>query len=76
MFVELHTQFLHNLICTAHQFYSDTADLPKSHPSQLVEFTLGARVAQPVNNPNTDPPNDLDLENVDFDVSYVNLAIA
>jgi hypothetical protein len=56
------------------KFYSDIADLPKSHPSQLIEFTLGARIALPVVDRSKDPPNDLDLENVDFDVSYVNVA--
>jgi hypothetical protein len=57
--------------------YSDDSDLPKNDPSQLLEFTLGARVdLGKVKNPATDPPNALDLENVDFDVSYVNLAYA
>jgi hypothetical protein len=57
-------------------FYSDHADLPKNDPSQQTEFTLGARVEQVVKNPATDPPNTLDVMNVDvdFDVSYVNLA--
>jgi hypothetical protein len=55
-------------------FFSDDADLPKNDPSQQAEFTLGARVAQVVVNPATDPPNTLDVMNVDFDVSYVNLA--
>lgn len=60
---------------SALQFYSDPADLPKADPAQLLEFTLGARVdLTPVNNPDTDPPNTLDLMNVDFDVSYVNVA--
>ncbi len=62
--------------CQPLQFFSDDADLPKNDPSQLVEYTLGARIALPVNNPATDPPNALDLRNVDFDVSYVNLAFA
>ena len=56
------------------KFYSDDADLPKNDPTQLLEYTLGARIALPVSNPNTDPPNTLDLRNVDFDVSYVNIA--
>jgi hypothetical protein len=60
--------------CQPLQFFSDDSDLPKADPSQLTEYTLGARIALPVNNPNTDPPNDLDLANVDFDVSYVNVA--
>jgi hypothetical protein len=55
------------------QFFSDNADLPKSDPSQLLEFTLGARVAQSGDDPNS-PPNTLDLGNVDFDVTYVNVA--
>jgi hypothetical protein len=59
------------------QFFSDTAgDLPKNDPSQLLEYTLGARVQLIVNDPNTDPTNALDLQNVDFDVSYVNVAYA
>ena len=62
--------------CQPLQFFSDEADLPKNDPSQLVEYTLGARIALPVKNPATDPPNALDLRNVDFDVSYVNLAFA
>jgi hypothetical protein len=53
-------------------FYSDDADLPKADPSQLLEFTLGARIAQPL--VGNKPPNILDLMNVDFDVSYVNVA--
>ena len=60
-------------------FYSDTADLPKSDPSQLLEYTLGARqdiTGQPGFNPRTQPPNVLDTRNVDFDVSYVNLAFS
>jgi hypothetical protein len=53
----------------------DSADLPKNDPQQLLEFTLGARIdLEPVKNPATDPPNGLDLKNVDFDVSYVNIA--
>lgn len=62
--------------CQPLQFFSDDSDLPKNDPSQLVEYTLGARIALPVSNPDTDPPNALDLRNVDFDVSYVNLAFA
>jgi hypothetical protein len=59
------------------RIYSDDSDLPKNDPSQLIEFTLGARIdLGKVNNPDTDPPNALDLANVDFDVSYVNLAFA
>jgi hypothetical protein len=59
------------------QFFSDTGgDLPKNDPSQLIEYTLGARVQLVVNDPNTDPTNALDLQNVDFDVSYVNVAYA
>ena len=59
------------------QFFSDTTDLPKNDPAQLLEYTLGARVQLIVaENPSTDPTNTLDLRNVDFDVSYVNLAFA
>lgn len=57
----------------APSFYSEHADLPKNDPSQLLEYTLGARVELKVKNPATDPQNTLDLRNVDFDVSYVNL---
>jgi hypothetical protein len=60
--------------CQPLQFFSDDSDLPKADPSQLTEYTLGARIALPVKNPNTDPPNDLDFVNVDFDESYVNVA--
>lgn len=58
-------------------FYSDSADLAKADPSQLLEFTLGARqdiTGSPGFNPAILPPNVLDARNVDFDVSYVNLA--
>jgi len=59
--------------CETLQFFSDVTNLPKSDPSQLLEMTLGARIdLQPVKTPATDPPNALDLRNVDFDVSYVN----
>jgi hypothetical protein len=58
------------------KFFSDTTDLPKNDPAQLLEYTLGARVQQVVKNQNTDPTNTLDLRNVDFDVSYVNVAFA
>lgn len=58
--------------CKSLQFFSDEANLPKADPSQLFEYTLGARLEIPVNNAATDPPNALDLSNVDFDVSYVN----
>jgi hypothetical protein len=57
--------------CQALTIYSDTADLPKNDPSQLLEYTLGAMNKPP-------PPSmiafALDTRNVDFDVSYVNLA--
>ena len=46
--------------------------LPKNGPSQLFEATLGARQAQEV--VNDGPPNKLDKNNADFDVSYVNVA--
>ena len=48
--------------------------LPKYGPSQLLEATLGARQAQKV--VNDSPPNVLDIRNVDFDVSYVNVGYA
>ena len=56
------------------RIYSDIVDLPKNDPSQLIEFTLGAQQVLLVKNPATDPPKKLDLRNVDFDVSYVNVA--
>jgi hypothetical protein len=62
--------------CQGLKFFSDNSDLPKADSSQLIEHTLGARVQLGVNNPATDPPNTLDLQNVDFDVSYVNVAFA
>jgi hypothetical protein len=46
----------------------------KNGPSQLIEATLGARQAQKV--VNDSPPNRLDVRNVDFDVSYVNVGFA
>ena len=62
-------------LCEPLVFYSDTDNLPNRDPNQLVEYTLGARQdLEPVANPNTDPPNALDVQNVDFDVSYVNHA--
>ncbi len=60
--------------CQGLKFFSDDSDLPKADSSQLLEYTLGARVQLVVTNPKTDPSNTLDLQNVDFDVSYVNLA--
>jgi hypothetical protein len=47
---------------------------PKNAPSQLIEATLGARQAQEV--VNDSPPNKLDVNNADFDISYVNIAYA
>ena len=48
--------------------------LPKFGPSQLIEATLGAKNAQDV--VNDSPPYVLDIANVDFDVSYVNVGYA
>jgi hypothetical protein len=60
--------------CQPLTIYSDDADLPKNDPSQLIEYTVGAR-----NDP-IDPGKGsyylLDTANVDFDVSYVNVAFA
>jgi len=58
--------------CQPLKVYAVDADLPKNDPSQLLEFTLGARVDRG-KVPDDEPPNDLDLRNVDFDVSYVNV---
>ena len=56
-------------------FKKDTeGTLGKNGPSQLIEATLGARQAQKV--VNDSPPNALDIRNVDFDVSYVNVGYA
>lgn len=55
-------------------FFSDTANLPISGPGQLFEATLGARTIHTVAAGDNDPPNTLDTENVDFDVSYVDVA--
>jgi hypothetical protein len=52
------------------QFFSDTASIGKSDPSQLIEFNLGA--LQLIAGRSV--PNALDTSNVDFDVSYVNVA--
>jgi len=60
--------------CKPLTLYSAEADLPKADFQQLLEFTLGALNEVKVNNPATDPPNTLDVRNVDFDVSYVNPA--
>jgi hypothetical protein len=49
--------------------YSDTTDLPKSDGSQLLEYTLGA-----LGTPKAPILFSLDTRNVDFDVSYVNVA--
>jgi hypothetical protein len=53
-------------------FFSDPASLPINGPGQLFEATLGARVQQKV--VNDSPPNTLDTQNADFDVSYVDVA--
>ena len=57
--------------CTL-DFFSDPASLPINGPAQLFEATLGARVQQTV--VNNSPPNTLDPQNADFDVSYVDVA--
>jgi hypothetical protein len=55
-------------------FFSDTkGTLKKNGPSQLLEGTMGARQDLKTTDPNK-PPNQLDIGDVDFDVSYVNLA--
>jgi hypothetical protein len=53
-------------------FFKDPASLPINGPGQLFEATLGARVQQKV--VNDSPPNALDPQNADFDVSYVDVA--
>jgi hypothetical protein len=53
-------------------FFKDPASLPINGPGQLFEATLGARVEQKVDNDS--PPNALDTQNADFDVSYVDVA--
>src|SRR5262249_44717926 len=58
--------------CQALTIYSDDSDLPKADSAQLLEFTLGA--APENSNPNTNFAFTLDTRNVDFDVSYVNVA--
>jgi len=60
--------------CQPLTIYSDDADLPKNDPSQLIEYTVGAR-NDPLD-PNVGPYYLLDTANVDFDVSYVNVAFA
>ncbi|MBR0937253.1 hypothetical protein [Bradyrhizobium jicamae] len=60
--------------CQPLTIYSDDSDLAKNDPSQLIEYTFGAR-----NDPkdiNAGPRYLLDTSNVDFDVSYVNVAFA
>jgi hypothetical protein len=60
--------------CQPLTIYSDDADLPKNDPSQLIEYTFGAR-NDPIN-PDVGSYYLLDTANVDFDVSYVNVAFA
>ena len=55
-------------------FFSDEANLPISGPGQLFEATLGARTIHTVAQGSNDPPNTLDTQNADFDVSYVDVA--
>ncbi|MEJ8572501.1 hypothetical protein [Microbaculum marinum] len=50
--------------CQPFKFFKDAAGLKHNEPSQLTEYTLGAL------NFDTDPYS-MNLENVDFDVSYV-----
>lgn len=60
--------------CQPLVMYGEDSDLPKADPSQLIEYTFGAR-----NDPkdiNAGPRYLLDTSNVDFDVSYVNVAFA
>jgi hypothetical protein len=54
-------------------FYSDTSDLPAWNPYQLFEFTLGAQIDSFKIGPD-DVRNGLDIGNLDFDMSYVNIA--
>ena len=58
--------------CQPLTIYSDVSDLPKNDPHQLLEFTLGAKNASL--DPTKGPAYFLDVRNVDFDVSYVNVA--
>ena len=60
--------------CQALTIYSDDSDLAKNDPQQLIEYTFGAR--NDPKNINTGPRYLLDTANVDFDVSYVNVAFA
>jgi hypothetical protein len=60
--------------CQPLTIYSDDGDLPKNDPQQLIEYTVGAR-NDPLD-PNVGPYYLLDTANVDFDVSYVNVAFA
>ncbi|RTL79138.1 MAG: hypothetical protein EKK29_21980 [Hyphomicrobiales bacterium] len=60
--------------CESLVIQEDTADLPKADPSQLLEYTLGARQAVDQPKGKDSPPAVLDLKNVDFDISYVNVA--
>lgn len=62
------------IICQPLTIYSDDSDLAKNDPQQLIEYTFGAK------NLPADPKSPtaylLDTANVDFDVSYVNVAFA
>jgi hypothetical protein len=57
--------------CQPLKFFMDDSDLPKNDPSQLTEFTLGAKNPAPKEQPYAFV---LDEHNVDFDISYVNVA--
>jgi hypothetical protein len=62
--------------CTLDFFTDGAGNLPKFDPSQLVEATLGAK-QEPLRANNDDNPQYiLDVRNVDFDVSYVNVAFS
>jgi hypothetical protein len=62
--------------CQTLTIYSDDSDLPKADGNQLLEYTLGARNDPSPDNAAKGIVYALDTRNVDFDVSYVNVAFA
>jgi hypothetical protein len=56
--------------------YSDVSEFPPADANQLVEYTLGARGVNATQPNNVQIAYSLDTVNVDFDVSYVNIAYA
>ena len=56
--------------------YSDVSEFPPADANQLLEYTLGAKNLNATERGDIQIAYALDTANVDFDVSYVNLAYA